>query len=71
MYEGFDKVTPQRWQSLITHVKEKVEDHYWEADGLNEELLERFIINASSDNSDDDISECGEDDGSMEESDFG
>jgi len=37
-------------------LKEKVEDHYWEADGLNEELLERFIITNSSDSesSDDD-----------------
>ena len=33
---------------MITHV-EKVENHYWEADGLNEELLERFIITNSSD----------------------
>ena len=30
----------------------QVEDHYWENDGLNEELLERFIINNSSDSSD-------------------
>ena len=33
---------------MITYV-EKVENHYWEADGLNEELLERFIITNSSD----------------------
>ena len=32
----------------------KVEDHYWENDGLNEELLECFIINNSSDSSSDD-----------------
>ena len=69
MYEGFDEVTPERWQSLITHVEEDVENHYWEADGLHEELLERFIINTSSDSSDSDISDSGEDDGSMEESD--
>ena len=70
MHEGFGIVTPQRWQSLITHVEEKVEDHYWEADGLIEELLEQFIIN---NNSDDNISDGGEDGnenvGSMEESD--
>ena len=41
-------MTPERWQSLIKHV-EGVEDHYWEADGINEERLERFIINNSSD----------------------
>ena len=31
---AFDEVTPDRWKSLIAHVQEKVEDHYWEADGL-------------------------------------
>ena len=66
VYEGFEKVTSQEWQSLITHVEEKVEDHYWEADGLHEELLERFIINTSSDTSDDDISDSDEDVDSME-----
>ena len=40
---------------MIKHVEDKVEDHYWEADGLNEELLERFIItNSSDDDSSDD-----------------
>ena len=54
VYEGFEKVTPERWQSLIKHVEQKVEDHYWEADGLNEELLEWFIItNSDSESSDD------------------
>ena len=59
VYQGFAAVTPARWQSLIKHVQEKVEDHYWEADGLNEELLERFIINNSSD-SDDSVSADGD-----------
>ena len=55
VYEGFDKVTPERWQSLIKHVEVEVEDHYWEADGLNEEALERFVItnNSDSESSDD------------------
>ena len=66
VYEGFSKVTPLEWQKLIKHVKQKVENHYWRADGLNEELLERFIINTDSDTSD---SDSGEDDGSMEGSD--
>ena len=39
----------------------KVEDHYWETDGLTEELLElleRFIINISgSESSDNDVDE--------------
>ena len=74
VYEGFEKVTPERWQSLIKHVEQKVEDHYWEADGLNEELLERFIItNSDSESSDDEgVNEGFSDDstsfGSMSES---
>ena len=41
---------------MIKHVEIEVEDHYWEADGLNEEVLERFVITNSSDSesSDDD-----------------
>ena len=37
-------------------VEVEVEDHYWEADGLNEEVLERYVITNSSDteSSDDD-----------------
>ena len=41
-----------------------------EADGPNEKHLERFIINVSSNSSDDNISDSGEDDGSMEEDDL-
>ena len=57
VYQGFETVTPERWQALIKHVQEKVEDHYWEADGLNEELLEQFIINNSSDSDSDDTAD--------------
>ena len=35
-WEGFEVVTPERWTSLIKHVRDKVEDHFWEADGLAE-----------------------------------
>ena len=35
-WEGFEVVTPERWASLIKHVRDKVEDHYWEVDGLAE-----------------------------------
>ena len=35
-WEGFEVVTPERWASLIKHVRDKVEDHYWEVDGLTE-----------------------------------
>ena len=27
--EGFEVVTPERWASLVKHVRDKVEDHYW------------------------------------------
>ena len=57
VHEGFSIVTPKRWQSLIKHVEEKVENHNWEHDGLNEELLECFIINTSSDSNDDSMEE--------------
>ena len=46
---------------MIKKVQEDVEDHYWEADGLNEELLEHFIINNSSD-SDSDSDDTADDD---------
>ena len=41
---AFGEVTPQCWKSLIAHVQEKVEDHYWEANRLQMELVEEFII---------------------------
>ena len=40
VYQGFEAVTSERWQSLIKHVQEKVKDHYWEQNGIHEELLE-------------------------------
>ena len=52
MYEGFDKVTAERWQSLIHKVKE-VEDHYWEADGLHEQLVEQLTFTVSENESSD------------------
>ena len=33
-WEGFKVVTPERWSDLIKHVRDKVEDHYWQVDGL-------------------------------------
>ena len=59
-------VTPERWQSLIKHVEVKVEDHYWEADGLNEEVLERFIITNNSDSESCDDNDEGVNDGFLE-----
>ena len=57
-------VTPERWQSLIKHVE--VEDHYWEADGLNEEVLERFVITNSSDSESSDDNNEGVNEGFLE-----
>ena len=59
-HEEFNVVTPERWSSLIAHVQEKVEDHYWASDGPQMDLVEQFIIQVeenegdSSDNSDSD-----------------
>ena len=58
--EGFQYVTAEHWRSLIKHVEEKVEDHYWQHDGLYEQQVDEFIItvgredDGSSEGSDDD-----------------
>ncbi len=48
-HTAFTVVTPNRWKSLITHVQQKVENHYWEVDGLQQELVEEFIISTEGD----------------------
>ncbi len=48
-HTAFTVVTPDRWKSLITHVQQKVENHYWEVDGLQQELVEEFIISTEGD----------------------
>lgn len=52
--EGFSCVTPEKWKKLIDHVQQKVENHYWEHDGLYETMVDPFIIHTgdSSDDSD-------------------
>ena len=37
------RVGPEQWRNNISHVKHKVEDHYWIADNL-QEYIEEFII---------------------------
>ena len=54
--EGFQYVTAERWRSLIKHVEEKVEDHYWQHDGLYEQQVDELIITVG-----------GEDDGSSDD----
>ena len=44
MNEGFGCVTPERLKKLVDHVQQKVEDHYWEHDGLYETMIDQFII---------------------------
>ena len=53
--EGFQHVTAESWRR---HVEEKVEDHYWQHDGLYEEQVDEFIIQVG-----------GEDDDSSDSSD--
>ncbi len=60
-HAGFDVVTPVRWKSLVAHVLTKTEDHYWEVDGLQLDLVEEFIISTEGDSeseleSEDDLS---------------
>ena len=45
VYEGISLVTPIRWKKIIEHTRNKVEDHYWDKDGLYELMIEDFIIN--------------------------
>ena len=40
---AFDEVTPDHLKSLIAQVQQKVEDHYWEADELQMELVDEFV----------------------------
>ena len=54
--EGFEVVTPERWTSLVKHVRDKVEDHYWRVDGLARTYtVPEFTIHIGTD--DDDSSE--------------
>ena len=38
-YEGFRRVGPEQRRKNISHVRDKVEDHYWIADNLQEEYI--------------------------------
>ena len=43
-YKGFATVGSGQWKKNISHIEEKVEDHYWIADNLHEEHIEEFIL---------------------------
>ena len=49
---------------MIKHVE--VEDHCWEADGLNEEVLERYVPTNSSDSESSDDNDEGVNEGVLE-----
>ena len=44
VYKGFELVIAERWKKLIKHVEDKVENHYWEKDGLYEEQALEFVL---------------------------
>ena len=59
--EGFEVVTPERWASLVKHVQEKVEDHYWQVDGLGRTYtVPEFTINVGSNDDSEESSSDGE-----------
>ena len=49
--EGIKKVTPPLWKKFVEHT-EKVEDEYWERDGLVEDVVEEIMINVGDDSDD-------------------
>ena len=66
-YKGFNRVGPEQWNKNICHVREKVEDHYWIADNLQEEYMEEFVIHIGGRDSDtsSDEESSSESDGSI------
>ena len=54
--EGMSMVTPALWEKFCHHT-EKVEDEYWQKDGLIEDIVEEILINAEDDCSDSDSNE--------------
>lgn len=65
VHEGISLVTPIRWKKIIEHTRNKVEDHYWDKDGLYELMIEDFIINVGNSSeespSSSELSSSGED----------
>ena len=60
--EGFEVVTKGRWADLVKHVRDKVEDHYWQNDNLDlqEQFhVSEFVIHVSGESDDDPTSELG------------
>ena len=57
---SFNEVTSSQWERMRRHVT-KVEDDYWEKDGLLEEM-EEFVISLGSPDSSDDEDNSDDDD---------
>ena len=70
VHEAFAEVTPTWWSDLIEHTQKKVEDHYFDADGLVRwQQVPEFVIRTdedSSDESDDDSDSEDSSDGSSD-----
>ena len=75
VHDTFVEVTPTRWSDLIEHTQKKVEDHYFDADGLVRwQKAPEFVIRTdedSSDESDDDSDSEGSSDGLSDEDQWG
>ena len=59
--QGFREVTPAMWAKMCEHVK-KVEDAFWDEDGLIEDAIEEFVIRFGPNDSDDEYNDEPEDD---------
>ena len=55
-------VTKEQWADLVKHVRDKVEDHYWQNDNLDlqEQFhVSEFVIHVGGESDDDPTSELG------------
>ena len=59
--QGFSEVTPAMWAKICEHVK-KIEDTFWDKDGLIEDAIEEFVIRFGPNDSDDEYNDEPEDD---------
>ena len=59
--QGFKEVTPAMWTKMCEHVK-KVEDTFWDKDGLIEDAIKEFVIRFGPNDSDDEYNDKLEDD---------
>ena len=52
VHQAFDQVPPDLWENCCTHCDEEV-DKAWEADGIQEEIVEPVIIKLGAGDGDD------------------